>query len=174
VLDIDGEHRRRHLLHLHRALSIPGDGAKVRKAAENAAYRLGLPPPRTPDACPLRDRRGRRDRPRARPARRLARYRNDHAPDGCHPKSLGAIHPTDRPTPHGTPPSVVVKRLDTVKKWAAAMVLAEAARELEEFADRLERLDRGRNRGTGMVDAGLVVSTLRERADGLRTGVVTS
>lgn len=86
-------------------------------------------------------------------------------------KSLGAIHSIDKPTPNGRPPSVVVERLDVVKKWAAAMVLAEASRELDEFADRLDRLDRDSR--TGMLDAALIISTLRERAEALRTGVVT-
>lgn len=71
-------------------------------------------------------------------------------------KALGAIEPLDVPTKHGKPPSVVVERMDVIKKWAWAMVRAETARELSEVADQLDQLD-----------PSAVASALRDRADAL-------
>jgi len=74
---------------------------------------------------------------------------------------MGAIHPADQASTEHAPPVVVVERLESVQRWAEAMVRAEVARELELLADQLDVGD------VPMTDS---PDVLRERADDLRHG----
>jgi len=74
---------------------------------------------------------------------------------------MGAIQPADRASTEYEPPVVVVERLESVQRWAEAMVRAEVARELELMADQLD---------VGEVPLTDAPDVLRERADDLRHG----